>query len=305
MRTKVTKWMAGISSAAMLASFSALSVPAFAAEYETMQAEAYAASLTNEKAQTVARYFLDNGFSLEETEEMTGWYMDGLAIIESEQNANSGVATASVNTGKAYYSGTARASTQHYGVIIIDDPGATVRGSMWLTGVTRGGADYIAFTNAESQYVKLNGYNNATIAVDEDNDSIMSYTARTTASTTETPLAMCKFPIEVGSAYSNEAAIYNAIDFDYSLMQAYSGGENSTFKFHTYALGDFDHNGIVNNADYNYIVDFCMLLFDGKFDYTDTSDNVAYQVNILAADANKDGTVTMQDAIAVGSIVNG
>lgn len=305
MRTKVTKWMAGISSAAMLASFSALSVPAFAAEYETMQAEAYAASLTNEKAQTVARYFLDNGFSLEETEEMMGWYMDGLAIIESEQNANSGVATASVNTGKAYYSGTAKASTQHYGTIIIDDPEANVKGVLYVDGVFNiGNTYYPTFENVEVENANLNGYN-CTVEMDAINS--VSCRIRTSTNTAGNPLAMCKFPIDSVSVFSNEAAIYNATSLDTSLVSTYSGGngKNTTFQFHTYALGDFDHNGIVNNADYDYIVDFCMLLFDGKFNYTDVAQNVAYQVNILAADANKDGTVTMQDAIAVGSIVNG
>ena len=301
MKRKVTKWMAGISSAAMLVSFSALSVPAFAAEYEAMEAEAYAASLTNEKAQTVARYFLDNGFSLEETEEMMDWYLDGQAIIESEQNANSGIATASVNTGKAFYSGTSKASTQHYGTIIIDDPEVNVRGSLWLTGTNN-----LLFTNSESEFVALNDYGD-NFSVENDDGSEVSYTIRTTPKTVDTPLAMCKFPIEVGSSLLNEAAIYNAVDFDSSGIRTYSGGngKNTTFEFHIYALGDFDHNGVVDNADYDYIVDFCILSFDGKFNYTDVAADAAYEVNTLAADANKDGKVTIQDAITVGKIVNG
>lgn len=103
MKKNVTKWAAGLSSAAMLASFSVLSVPAFAAEYDAMQAEAYAASFPSEKAQTVARYLLGNGVSLEETEKMMSWYMDGQAIIESEQNAENGIAAAAANKDCIYW----------------------------------------------------------------------------------------------------------------------------------------------------------------------------------------------------------
>lgn len=309
-KRKITKWMAGISSVAMLASFSALSVPAFAAEYEAMEAESYVASFANEKAQKVAKYLLDSGVSLEEAAEMMDWYMDGLTIIEGEQNANSGIATASVSTGKAYYSGTAKASTQHYGAIIIDNPEANVKGVLYVEGVfsnNNGTTYYPTFENVEveNEGVNLNGYDNCSIAMDTTNS--VSYTIRTNTNTAGTPLAMCKFPIDSVSVFSSEAAIHNATSLDASLVSTYSGGnkKSTTFEFHTYALGDFDHNGVVDNADYDYIVDFCMLSFDGKFNYTDITEETAYQVNRLAADANKDGTITIQDAIAVGKIVNG
>lgn len=306
MKQNVTKWMAGLSSAALLASFSALSVPAFAAEYEAMEAEAYAASLTNEKAQTVARYFLDNGFSLEETEEMMGWYMDGLTTIESEQNVENGIATASVNTGKAFYSGISKASTQHYGTIIIDDPEANVKGILYVDGVFAiDSACYPTFENVETENATLNDYDNCDVTMDTVNS--VACKIRTSTKTVGTPLAMCKFPIDSVSVFSSEAAIYNAVKLDSSFVKTYPGGngKNTTFKFHSYALGDFDHNGVVNNADYDYIVNFCILSFDGKFNYTDVAANVAYQVNILAADVNKDGVVTIQDAIALGKIING
>lgn len=289
MKKKVTKWMAGISSVVMLASFSALSVPAF-------DEEAYVASFENEKAQTVARYFLDNGFSMKETEEMMGWYLDGLAIIEDEQNAN---------TKKPYYNGRVTASSQHYGTIIISNPEAKVRGSLWLTGVSRGEPDYFAFTNAETENVKLNGYEGI-VTVGQD-DSVMSYTflTKTNTSGSNMPLAMCKFPVELGAALSSEASVYNAVTRDSSLSRSHSNGVGSTFQFHIYALGDFDHNGVLDDADYNYIVDYALMSFDGKFEYTDVGTQVAYQVNKLAADVNSDGVVDMQDAIALGKIING
>ncbi len=306
MKKNVTRWAAGISSAVMLASFSALSVPAFAAEYDTMQAEAYVASFADEEAQTVARYFLDNDFSMEETEEMMGWYMDGQSIIESEQNAGNGIAMASVNTGKAFYSGTSKASTQHYGVIIIDDPEANMRGNMELVSMPdKNGKTYLHFANFVSGFTVLNNYSTAQVS-SLDGESA-TYNVKTTTNTAGVPLAMCKFPIDSVSAFSNEAALYNAIGFTYSGMNTYAGGngKSSTFEFHTYALGDFDHNGVVDNADYNYLMKFCILSFDGKFNYTDVAADAAYQVNILAADVHKDGVLTMQDAIALGKIING
>lgn len=312
MRTKVTKWMAGISSAAMLASFSALSVPAFAAEYEAMQAEAYAASLTNEKAQTVARYFLDNGFSLEETEEMMGWYMDGLAIIESEQNANSGVATASVNTGKAYYNGTGMASTQHYGVILINNPNTSVMSMLDVKYFPHEGSStyLVNYDLANLPFRTLNGYNTVVsepTVTDEEGETVPAghprFTTITSARSEATPLAMVEFPFTVLSN-STEADIFNAFDFITTSSIPLTGA-NTTYTFHTYALGDFNHDGVVNNADYDYIVDFSILNFDGVFKYTSVNDDIAYEVNMLAADINKDGIVGMTDAIDLGKMING
>ena len=322
MRTKVTKWMAGISSAAMLASFSALSVPAFAAEYETMQAEAYAASFTNEKAQTVARYFLDNGVSMEETEQMMARYMNGLAMIESEQNADDGVSTTSINTGKSYYNGINSSvykqqlssaygensspqeqlefkQNKYYGVFLINDPMANVEATLKATwGYTNDGVTTISGVSYNF-YKILNGYdNNSSFAINTNNQGVTFNTETETKNVT-VPLAMCAFSFTPNSSLNSEAAIRNAFTFRQTITLLDDGnGRNSTCEFHTYVLGDFDHDGVVCDIDYSYLIDYVVMSFDGDFVYNDVGTELAFEINTLAVDVNGDGIVDLRDGIA-------
>lgn len=297
MRTKVTKWMAGISSAAMLASFSALSVPAFAAEYGTMQAEAYAASFESEKAQTVARYFLDNGVSMEETEQMMARYVNGVAMIESEQNADDGVMVASTVTNAVpFYAETTLASTQHYGIFVVVDPKvetSTVLRATWATSAVT--YDYGNASNAN--HIDLNGYTSDRFSYSTSNgNSTVRFSFSNDYVNKDKPLGLAMFAISPTTSIT-EAGFYNQFSLSANVDPVVEG-EETTFEFHTFALGDFNHDGIVNNVDYTNLVDFCMMSFDGKFHYTDVGDGMALAVNRTAIDMNFDGVIDIRDASA-------
>lgn len=302
MKKNVTRWAAGISSAVMLASFSALSVPAFAAEYDAVQAEAYAASLSNENAQTVAKYLLDNGVSMEETEEMMGWYMDGQAIIESEQNAENGIAAAAANkdvdTGVAYYNGNAGrvAQTQHYGVLVINNPSVEAEVVLRLKWNT----DKINYDSSQP-HTMINGYSGESITY-SISKGIASMRIRldTDGRDSNIPLAAVSFPFTPIDP-ENELGIYDAFTISQSSDSLYGDGDTTKIEYHTYALGDFDHNGIVNKVDYTYLMNYLVLSFNGIFHYTDVGENIAYEVNMLAADTNEDGVVDLHDAIEMNS----
>ena len=74
--------------------------------------------------------------------------------------------------------------------------------------------------------------------------------------------------------------------------------QNSTFEFHTFVLGDFDHDGVVCDKDYAYLMDFVMNSFDGYLNYKDVGDGTAFEVNTTAVDLNMDGVLDIRDAIA-------
>ena len=64
------------------------------------------------------------------------------------------------------------------------------------------------------------------------------------------------------------------------------------------AVVDFDHDGVVCDKDYTYLMDFILNAFDGYFNYTSVSDKTAFEVNTTAVDLNMDGVLDIQDAIA-------
>lgn len=70
MKKSTGKMMAGISALAILSSISATAIPAFAAEYDVIQEQDYVATFSDEQTQNVANYLLENGVSMEETQEM-------------------------------------------------------------------------------------------------------------------------------------------------------------------------------------------------------------------------------------------
>ena len=99
----------------------------------------------------------------------------------------------------------------------------------------------------------------------------------------------------------NELGIYDSFTISQSSDPLYDDSDTTKIEFHTYALGDFDHNGIVDVSDYTYLMDYLVLSFNGRFQYTDMNIDIAYQVNRLAVDVNKDGVVDLRDAIEMNS----
>ena len=128
----------------------------------------------------------------------------------------------------------------------------------------------------------------------------VSFSQETVTKNDGRPLAMCSFPFDLNTQFlKSEAAIKNAISFRAKVDLLEDGNQqNSTFEFHTFVLGDFDHDGVVCDKDYAYLMDFVMNSFDGYLNYKDVGDGTAFEVNTTAVDLNMDGVLDIRDAIA-------
>ena len=70
--------------AALLFQLTAVSFPAYAAEYDAVQKEEFVSSFSDAETKQVAQYLVDNGLSLEESKDLMKTYEKGLAIIARE-----------------------------------------------------------------------------------------------------------------------------------------------------------------------------------------------------------------------------
>ena len=110
---------------------------------------------------------------------------------------------------------------------------------------------------------------------------------------------MCTFSFDASDSLKSEAAVKNAIQVQKTASLLKNGNQiNSDFTFHTFVLGDFDHDGVVCDKDYAYLMDFVMNSFDGYLNYKDVGDGTAFEVNTTAVDLNMDGVLDIRDAIA-------
>ena len=74
----------------------------------------------------------------------------------------------------------------------------------------------------------------------------------------------------------------------------------------TYALGDVDHNGVIDAQDQTYLSQFLVGKIDGfNFTYSDGSNHYSFATNGLAADTNQDDVVDMLDAIQLNKYIAG
>lgn len=164
-------------------------------------------------------------------------------------------------------------------------------------GYTSEGITLISGVSSD-HYDILNNYdNNTSFAVNSNNQGV-AFSTETESRDVNVPLAMCTFPFTPNASLSSESAIRSAFTFKETIALLEDGnGIGSTCAFHTYVLGDFDHDGVVCDMDYSYLIDFVMLLFDGKFEYTNIGVNLAFEINTLAMDINGDGVLNIRDGI--------
>ena len=314
MKKSAIKMIAGVSALAIFSSISATAIPAFAAEYDVIQEQDYVATFSDEQTQNVANYLLENGVSMEETQEMMEHYVNGRAMIEQEENAEDGISLQSEDLKRTYYNGKTPATTKqqlkkdfgyssfktekHYGVFVIDKPTANVDITLKATWGTNSDDEPVILVGDE--YYIFNEYNNQMAFSKFSSGTGVSFSQETVTKNNGRPLAMCSFPFDLNTSYlKSEAAIKNAITFKTKVDLLEEGNQiNSTFEFHTFVLGDFDHDGVVCDKDYAYLMDFVMNSFDGYLSYKDVGDGTAFEVNTTAVDLNMDGILDIQDAIA-------
>lgn len=312
MHKTIKKAIAGISALAMTAAMSATTIPAFASEYEAIDAQEYVNSFEDSETRAVAQYCLDNGLSLDETMSMMDTYQKGLELIASRNDsANDGIALTStkidVTINDTFYNGTRIAQTPHRGLILVKDRTAAMRCAIEITWL-----DENVFYDVDNlQYTVLDDYGknihaNVINNKDEDDDDFncLSIGGRISKKSDVKGQIGClvSFPIELGAKARSEAQVKNSLIMDASGCTS-TNGKDSELELHTYALGDFDHNGIVDEADSAYLMKF-VTSYDIDFHYKGVSVDVAGAVNLMAADANEDGVLDISDVVKVNKWIN-
>lgn len=309
MHKTIKKAIAGISALAMTVAMSATTIPAFASEYEAIDAQEYVNSFEDSETRAVAQYCLDNGLSLDETMSMMDTYQKGLELIASRNDsANDGIALTStkidVTINDTFYNGTRIAQTPHRGLILVKDRTAAMRCAIEITWL----AENVFYDVDNVEYTVLDDYGksvHADVIPDDHNVfNCFSISGRIPKKSDVKGKIGClvSFPIELGAKARSEAQVKNSLIMDASGCTS-TNGKDSELELHTYALGDFDHNGIVDEADSAYLMKF-VTSYDIDFHYKGVSVDVAGAVNLMAADANEDGVLDISDVAKVNKWIN-
>ena len=287
----------------------ATTIPAFASEYEAIDAQEYVNSFEDSETRAVAQYCLDNGLSLDETMSMMDTYQKGLELIASRNDsANDGIALTStkidVTINDTFYNGTRIAQTPHRGLILVKDRTAAMRCAIEITWL----AENVFYDVDNVEYTVLDDYGksvHADVIPDDHNVfNCFSISGRIPKKSDVKGQIGClvSFPIELGAKARSEAQVKNSLIMDASGCTS-TNGKDSELELHTYALGDFDHNGIVDEADSAYLMKF-VTSYDIDFHYKGVSVDVAGAVNLMAADANEDGVLDISDVAKVNKWIN-
>lgn len=301
MHKTIKKAIAGISALAMTAAMSATTIPAFASEYEAIDAQEYVNSFENPETREVAQFYLDNGISGDELKDMMSTYEEGLALLSSEDE--SGIALTSANSsptvslgnGGNYYNGTRMANSNHYAVITNDRPQAQVVGNFIVST-----SNAVSYDIATHPHTLQSGYESLIVRA-SNNQQYLTITG-TLASDSESVEAIVTFPFTAGIATS-EAKLRSGftLSSNFNSMNDVDG----SYSMNTYALGDLDHNGIVDSADYTLASRFLVSLINKvTFNYKDVGPGVASAIFILAFDVNMDGQIDLSDAVGINKIIN-
>ena len=292
MKKFIQKTVAGVSALAMTAALSATAVPAFADEYEAVQAQNFVDSFVDENENAIAQYCVENCESLDEAAELMELYEEGCALRVAEQT-NDAISTASSNDhhiNGAYYSGTNVASTPHRVVLFEMNAKAAMKGNILITW----NHGLVSYDSTKNKFIS-EGDHNLKASVDTDVDTGEEYININgrVKTTTGTVSRICRFEIGTLPKATSEAAILSAFVLDARGIYS-TNGEDSNFELHTYALGDFDHNGVVDAADASYMLEL-ITYHKISFSYDSYNASISSSVCVLAADANEDGIVDLGD----------
>lgn len=298
MKSIMRKTIAGISALAMTAAMTATTIPAFASEVDAIEAQNFVASYASEQEQAVAQYCADNCDTLEEAAEFMDLYEEGLALRASEESDYALLSTSSstkkvIHIDDMYYTGKRVASTPHRMALLVVNPTASLRGFVEVTWDQK----VVSYDMDKKPYTINSVYTGLAVEPTiDDGEQYISVSGRikkTSDSIYDGASTLCYFPIEITGKATSEAAIHSAFAVDTRGIYS-TNGIDSDVELHTYALGDYDHNGIVNAADASYLLDL-LTHYDIEFTYASEHDNIIGPVSVLAADANEDGTVSLAD----------
>lgn len=299
MKKFIQKTVAGVSALAMTAALSATAVPAFADEYEAVQAQNFVDSFENPETREVAQYCLDSGLNFEELKDMMTRYEHGLELIAERE-----AMPYAIDTGKTFYSATQLAQTQHYLVVFANNGSASAFTTLNLSF----SEDWVKYDTISLPYKLFN--TEADLRVKKAGNFRIKITGDIPARTTkDSPVTVMQFPFDVAVSASSsldsgmytESTLYHKFTLVRSDYDS-ANGKDTIYTYETYALGDVDHSGYVDDADSTYALQFLTQQIKYlSFTYTDKSSNIAGPLNFLALDANEDGKIDITDAVKINT----
>ena len=257
-------------------------------------------SFSDETTRKVAEYYLNGGLSLEETADMVKIYEEGVEQMS--------ISTQSGDVTSPYYSTSKLCGTKHYVAVIEALPQYDVNEVFDITLNTRflkcdhAVDKFTCFPYTESSFA----YSDYAFVFKSTASSTTIRTnvtanAKTNGTEAENKVAepLVRFRLHYGdSTPTSENALYKSISFS----QVNQGGA----EIETFALGDVNHDGVVDAQDQSYLTKFLIgSVNDFDFKYSDGSNHFSYATNGLAADVNQDNVVDMLDAVQIGKYVSG
>ena len=88
-------------------------------------------------------------------------------------------------------------------------------------------------------------------------------------------------------------------------VDSYCPTANVAISHEIYALGDVNHDGIVNEADSTLLLKYAMGSEDLNITYADGSNHYSYITNPMACDTTQDDIVDVSDVVLLNKFING
>ena len=269
--------------------------------------EKFVAEYANDSEEMkIADYVVNSDISLCDAESLMSSYEIGLANANfTETFSDDGDTVINLNT--EFYNDSNLSKNQHYLVFIADDGSAQFRTSFIVSYDNR----RIGF-DEDADVSLLNKNSKTFLNFDQTsgtsaNRSALSFGGRYVKENDQAvPKGFAEIPFNIlvdrttaiGKAYSERRAC-NDISVTDVQNTTINGGVDSILSSGTYVLGDFDHDGKVTETDTMYVLKIVVGTYKGiKFHYNGKEgDDYAKILTYLAADTNKDGDLTVADAV--------
>lgn len=250
-------------------------------------------SFSDETTREVAEYYLNGGLSLEETADIMKTYEEGLEQMSISTRAS---------VSSPYYNTSKLCGTKHYAAAIIVDPTEDVGEIFSLT------FNNTILSCAKSDISICLPYTGSECETTMQNimKQVKTNTTIKTAVMANAPekatvaegIVRYNFKITNKNSITSESKFRDAIQFN--------PNSGSSVAMETYALGDVDHNGVIDAQDQTYLSQFLVGKINGfNFTYSDGSNHYSFATNGLAADTNQDDVVDMLDAIQLNKYIAG
>ncbi|MCI5845314.1 MAG: dockerin type I domain-containing protein [Oscillospiraceae bacterium] len=260
---------------------------------EAISKNQFLSTFSDSNLQQVASCCLEEGLSVNETSALMETYQIGLEQIQAESEV----------LPSPYYNTSALCDTKHFIAAIVIDPSQALDEIFDLvinnSRLTYNDGDaFLCFPYTQSQYTaSFNSRIPANLVTASTTTIRTDVTANAlSASTSE---GVLRYKVNPTSNTTSERTLYGSISLNDRLG-------NGNIAFETFALGDVDHNGVVNAVDVTYLTDFVTFnRSDFNFIYSDGSNHYSAATNGLAADTNQDNAVDIRDVAQLNQYLNG